>query len=161
MTIAELKARMAQLEGQRLHPHTAIMAWQKKFSIPAACLVFTLIALGLGVTNRRDGKLAAFVLGIGVVFIYYMLMYGSEALAQAEVFGGWFSWAAMWVPNVVVGVWGALLDHPPHGGARASVPVPAAAVHAQPSARHGCRRPASQPAAARRPARRRVTACAW
>jgi LPS export ABC transporter permease LptG len=100
---------MADLEAQKLHPHTAIMAWQKKFSIPAACLVFTLIALGLGVTNRRDGKLAAFVLGIGVVFIYYMLMYGSEALAQAEVFGDWFSWAAMWVPNVVVGLWGALL----------------------------------------------------
>src|SRR5439155_25762858 len=52
MTIAELKTRMADLESRKLHPHTAIMAWQKKFSIPAACLVFTLIALGLGVTNR-------------------------------------------------------------------------------------------------------------
>src|SRR5258706_10239010 len=109
MTIPELKVRMAELQKQGFHPHTAIMSWQKKFSIPAACIVFMLIALGLGVSNRRDGKLAAFVLGVGVVFIYYMLMYGSEALAQAEVFGGWFSWAAMWVPNLVVGVWGALL----------------------------------------------------
>jgi hypothetical protein len=38
-----------------------------------------------------------------------MLMYFSEALAQGEVLGDWFSWAAMWVPNVVVGLWGALL----------------------------------------------------
>jgi LPS export ABC transporter permease LptF/LPS export ABC transporter permease LptG len=106
MTIPELKVRMAELERQGLHPHTAIMAMQKKFSIPAACIVFTFIALGLGVSNRRDGKLAAFVLGVGVVFVYYMLMYGSEALAQAEVLGKWFSWAAMWVPNVVVGAWG-------------------------------------------------------
>src|SRR5205823_4782847 len=83
MTIPELKKRMADLEAQGLHPHTAIMSWQKKFSIPAACVVFTLISLGLGVSNRRDGKLAAFVLAVGVVFIYYMLMYGSEALATA------------------------------------------------------------------------------
>jgi LPS export ABC transporter permease LptF/LPS export ABC transporter permease LptG len=109
MTIAELKTRMAQLESQGLHPHTAIIFWQRKFSIPVACIAFTLIALGLGVSNRRDGKLAAFVLGIGVVFVYYMLMYGAQAVAEAEVLGGWFSWASMWVPNVVVGLWGVLL----------------------------------------------------
>src|SRR4029079_12929223 len=68
MTIAELKVRMRELQGQGIFPHNQIIYWQRKFSIPAACLAFTLIALGLGVSNRRDGKLAAFVLGVAVVF---------------------------------------------------------------------------------------------
>ena len=109
MTIAELKARMADLMSQNLYPHNQIMAWQKKYSIPAACLVFMLVALGMGVSNRRDGRMASFVLGIGVVFVYWMLMYFSEAIAKAEVLPRWFAWVAMWVPNVAVGLWGALL----------------------------------------------------
>jgi len=108
MTIAELKARMAELERAHTFPHNQIMEWQKKFSIPAACLVFTAIALGLGVSNRRDGKLASFVLGIAVVFVYYLVMYGAEAVAKAEILPGWFAWFAMWLPNIVVAVWGLL-----------------------------------------------------
>ena len=34
---------------------------QQKFSLPAACLVLALIGLALGVSNRKDGKLASFV----------------------------------------------------------------------------------------------------
>ena len=61
MTIAELKAEMAELRKQNIYPHNQIMAWQKKYSIPAACLAFMLVALGMGVSHRRDGRLAAFV----------------------------------------------------------------------------------------------------
>ena len=109
MTIAELKARMAELQANGKFPHNQIMYWQQKFSIPVACLVFSLVALGLGVSNRRDGKLASLVLGVGVVFIYYLLMYGAKGVAKAEVLPGWFAWLAMWIPNIVIGIWGAAL----------------------------------------------------
>ena len=79
MTIAELKAEMADLLKQNIYPHNQIMAWQKKYSIPAACLAFMLVALGMGVSHRRDGRLASFVLGIGVVFVYWVLMYMSRS----------------------------------------------------------------------------------
>ena len=46
------------------------MEIQKKFSIPAACLVFALLGVALGATHRRDGKLVSFVLGIAVIFVY-------------------------------------------------------------------------------------------
>ena len=39
-----------------------------------AC-VLALVALGLGVSNRKDGKLASFAIGFIVVFAYYVLMY--------------------------------------------------------------------------------------
>ena len=109
MTIAELKAEMVDLRKQNIYPHNQIMAWQKKYSIPAACLAFMLVALGMGVSHRRDGRLAAFVLGIGVVFVYWMLMYMSEAIAKAGLLPYWFAWLAMWVPNVVIAVWGLVL----------------------------------------------------
>ena len=109
MTIAELKADMAELRKQNIYPHNQIMAWQKKYSIPAACLAFMLVALGMGVSHRRDGRLAAFVLGICVVFVYWVLMYMSEAIAKAGVLPYWFAWLAMWVPNIVVALWGLVL----------------------------------------------------
>jgi len=109
MTIAELKGEMVELKKQNLYPHNQIMAWQKKYSIPAACLAFMLVALGLGASNRRDGRLASFVLGIGVVFVYYVLMYISEAIAKGGLLPYWFAWLAMWVPNVIIGLWGVVL----------------------------------------------------
>jgi LPS export ABC transporter permease LptG/LPS export ABC transporter permease LptF len=109
MTIAELKQQMAALEAQNVYPHNQIIAWQKKYSIPAACFVFMLVALGLGVSNRRDGRLASFVLGIGVVFVYWILMYGAEAVAKGGLLPYWFAWLAMWVPNIGVAVWGTAL----------------------------------------------------
>jgi hypothetical protein len=109
MTVAELKVDMADLQAKGIYPHNQIMAWQKKYSIPAACIAFMLVALGMGVSNRRDGRLASFVLGIGVVFVYYVLMYISEAIAKAGILPQWFAWLAMWVPNVFVALWGVIL----------------------------------------------------
>jgi LPS export ABC transporter permease LptG/LPS export ABC transporter permease LptF len=109
MTIAELKVEMAELKKQNIYPHNQIMAWQKKYSIPAACLAFMLVALGMGVSHRRDGRLAAFVLGIGVVFVYWMLYYISEAIAKAGLLPYWFAWLAMWVPDIIIALWGSVL----------------------------------------------------
>ena len=54
---------------------------QQKFSLPFACPVLALIGLALGVTNRKDGRLASFVLGFGVIFVYYVLLWSARALA--------------------------------------------------------------------------------
>ena len=51
------------------------MAIHAKFSIPVACLVFAVIALALGLRVSRDGKLGGFVVGIGVIFAYYIAMF--------------------------------------------------------------------------------------
>jgi LPS export ABC transporter permease LptG/LPS export ABC transporter permease LptF len=109
MTIAELKTEMVALKKQNIYPHNQIMAWQKKYSIPAACIAFMFVALGMGVSHRRDGRLAAFVLGIGVVFVYWTLMYMSESIAKAGLLPQWFAWLAMWVPNIVTALWGLVL----------------------------------------------------
>lgn len=106
MTIAELNQRIAEYARDGSSPHNQIMAIHKKFSIPMACLVFALVGVGLGVSNRRDGKLASFVLGIGVVFLYYALMTVMGQSAKGALVP---AWSAMWIPDIAVGFWGSML----------------------------------------------------
>jgi LPS export ABC transporter permease LptG/LPS export ABC transporter permease LptF len=103
LSILELQAEAAALSAADLSPHRPVMEIHRKFSIPIACLVFALIGLGLGVTSRKDGKLASFSLGTAVIFGYYVFMYGAEAMAK----GGLVSpHLAMWLPNIVLGLLG-------------------------------------------------------
>ena len=84
-----------------MSPHNEIMAIQQKFSIPVACLVFALVGLALGMTVARDGKLAGFVVGIAVIFAYYIVMFLAESLAKGHYASR--PNAARWVPNIAAG----------------------------------------------------------
>ena len=106
MSIAQLRVRAAELEREGFYPHSELFEIQKKFSIPFACLVFGLIGLALGVSNRRDGKLASFVIGVGVIFVYYVLLWLGQSLVRGHVVSPWL---AAWAPNIVLGGLGALL----------------------------------------------------
>ena len=106
MSIPELRARAAEVVASGNYPHTELFEIQKKFSIPAACLVFGLIGLALGATNRRDGKLASFVIGLGVIFIYYVLLWLGQSMVRGQVVA---PWVAAWLPNIILGAFGAVL----------------------------------------------------
>ncbi len=106
MTVAELKVEIENARRQGISPHNYIMAIHQKYSIPVACLVFGLLALVLGVSNRKDGKQASFVIGLGVVFIYWALMYTGQSMAKAH----WIpAELAMWIPDIVLGALGIAL----------------------------------------------------
>jgi LPS export ABC transporter permease LptG/LPS export ABC transporter permease LptF len=106
MSLEDLALRAAELTAAGQSPHNPIMEMHKKFSVPIACFVFALLGVALGASHRKDGKLAAFVLGIGVIFAYYVIMFTAEALTK----GFWIpAWAAMWVPNVVLGAAGLFM----------------------------------------------------
>jgi len=106
LSVEELHAKGEEMRAQGISPHNQVMEIHKKFSIPVACFVFGILGLALGATSRKDGKLAAFVLGIAVIFAYYIVMYGGEALAK----GHWVpAWLAMWLPNFLLGAAGIVL----------------------------------------------------
>ena len=106
LRIEELQTRAYELQAQGISPHRPIMEIHKKFSVPMACFVFALLGLALGASNRKDGKLAAFVLGIAVIFAYYVIMFTAEALTK----GFWIpAWLSMWLPNMLLGAAGVFL----------------------------------------------------
>ena len=126
-------------------PHNPLMEIQKKFSIPAACLVFALIGVALGATHRRDGKLVSFMLGIAVIFVYWGVMLVGQSLAKGQYIGPWL---ATWLPNLLLGAAG---DRRRCGARPARGPPPAVAARCRPC-------PASpRAAAAASPARRCVS----
>ena len=106
MRITELQAQAADMKAHGISPHNPIMEIHQKFSIPVACLVFTLIALPLGFTSRKEGKLASFAIGIGVIFAYYIIMFGAKAMAKGALVSPHL---AMWLPNILMGLVGVWL----------------------------------------------------
>jgi LPS export ABC transporter permease LptG/LPS export ABC transporter permease LptF len=106
MSVPELRARIAIMRDRGDSPHNEIFELHKRYSIPAACLVFGLIGLALGATNRRDGKLASFVLGMAVIFAYYLLLWFGQSLVRGQLIP---SWLAAWLANLVLGALGLLL----------------------------------------------------
>jgi LPS export ABC transporter permease LptG/LPS export ABC transporter permease LptF len=102
-TIAELKAdaREKIRSGKSAHPE--VLTIQQKFSFPVACLVFAVIGLALGLTVAREGKLAGFVVGILVIFAYYIFMFLAESLTKGHYLNMYLS---RWVPNIVLGAFG-------------------------------------------------------
>jgi LPS export ABC transporter permease LptF/LPS export ABC transporter permease LptG len=102
-TIAELEATAAEYLAKNQPANSQLYTIQQKFALPVACLVLALIAVALGASNAKDGKLAGFALGSGVVFAYYILLYSPRAAALA---GRIPPRLAPWLANVVLGAAG-------------------------------------------------------
>ncbi|MBE40370.1 MAG: LPS export ABC transporter permease LptF, partial [Acidobacteria bacterium] len=101
LTISELQNEVLKMQEAGLSPHRPIMEIHRKFSIPVACFIFGLIGLAFGLSNRRDRKISSFVVGIGVIFVYYVWMYVAEAAAKGSLVSPHL---AMWLPNLALGL---------------------------------------------------------
>lgn len=104
MSIGELNMRIAEREKLGLSTESAFIEIHKKFSIPFACLVLGLTGLGLGVSNRREGRLSSFVVGIVIIFFYYAMLEASSSLGKGQIIPIWLS---VWLPNIFFGGLGA------------------------------------------------------
>ena len=101
MTVAELRAQIASNETEGTSTHNEWMALHRKFAIPVACLVFGVIGLALGATNRRDGALGSFGLGLVIIFAYYVPLFLFPQMTK----GGYLPpWLAVWLPNILMGL---------------------------------------------------------
>jgi len=118
-TIAELRKDIhTKLTSHPVYsPHPEIIMIEQKFSVPVACFVFALIGLALGLSVSRDGKMGGFVIGVAVIFAYYIVMYLAEAHTQGHyraienanrLLSANFLLAhlARWWPNILLGAFG-------------------------------------------------------
>jgi len=80
--------------------------FQKRLAYPAACLVLMLVGVPLGISSRRGGKGAGFVLTIALVFIYYFLSSTGTALARQHKIPAFLG---VWQANLLFALCGIVL----------------------------------------------------
>jgi lipopolysaccharide export system permease protein len=100
-----IQMRQMEVEALERRAQSLEVEVQKKFSIPAACLVFVLVGAPLGIRARRSGMAVAFLSILFFVF-YYLCLAGGEELADRRLLS---PWVAMWTPNLVIGAIGLFL----------------------------------------------------
>lgn len=72
---------------------------QSRFAFPFASLVFAVVAVPLGIQNRRSGKSAGFSVSIGILLTYYVLLSFLRTLAER---GTLPAGLALWLPNMIL-----------------------------------------------------------
>jgi LPS export ABC transporter permease LptF/LPS export ABC transporter permease LptG len=90
----ELKARYYEIEFQR------------RFGLPAACLVLAMVGIPLGLSARKGGKSTGFVLTIALVFIYYVFSLLGVSLGRQGRVSPWFG---VWAGNIIFFLCGLVL----------------------------------------------------
>src|SRR5213594_2886000 len=75
----------------------------ERFALPAACLVFAILGLPLGVMNRRGGKASGFSVSIGVSILYWILYSAGQNLVSQ---GQLSPYVGLWIGNALLGILG-------------------------------------------------------
>jgi LPS export ABC transporter permease LptF/LPS export ABC transporter permease LptG len=71
--------------------------FQRRFALPAACLVLAMVGIPLGLSARKGGKSTGFVLTILLVFVYYFFSLTGVSMARQ---GKVTPWQGVWAGNI-------------------------------------------------------------
>ncbi len=102
----EVQVQRDRAEAARVRAAVYRVEMQKKYAIPAACIVFVLV--GVPIALRFPGGGVGLVAGASMVIfgLYYVGLIGGETLANRLIVPPFW---AMWAPNVItaaLGAWG-------------------------------------------------------
>ena len=78
----------------------------QRLALPLACVLLALVGIPLGISSRKAGKSAAFVMTVALAFLYYMGLISLINLARQ---GTLPVPVAVWTPNVVFALAGLTL----------------------------------------------------
>lgn len=106
MTLPDLWHRTRNGQSSRDDRRVYAIELHRRVSFPTACLVLMLIGVPLGLSSKRGGKGAGFVLTLMLVFLYYFLSSVGIALARQ---GKLPAFAGVWGANVLFALAGLLL----------------------------------------------------
>jgi LPS export ABC transporter permease LptF/LPS export ABC transporter permease LptG len=82
------------------------LEFHKKFSLPFACLALGFLGLSLGISTKKGGKTSGFVISLGIIFVYYVMMTASRNMILKNIISPfWGSWG----PTIFLVVIGILL----------------------------------------------------
>ncbi len=106
MTDEELKDEIQDYRKKGLPSTMLEMELQERWSLAFASFAFVMVSGPLALRLKRGGKSAGFGLSIFVMVAYYLLLTAGEAMGERGIVP---PAAAMWMPNVVLGLTGSAL----------------------------------------------------
>lgn len=77
--------------------------FHKKFSIPFACIVFTILGAPLGSRIRHGSFVIGLSVAAGFILFYYICLIGGEQLSDRRYLSPFW---AMWAANIITGILG-------------------------------------------------------
>ncbi len=83
-----------------------LIEFQRRFALPAACLVLAMVGIPLGLSARKGGKSTGFVLTILLVFVYYFFSLTGVSMARQ---GKVTPWEGVWAGNIFFFLCGLVL----------------------------------------------------
>jgi LPS export ABC transporter permease LptG/LPS export ABC transporter permease LptF len=78
----------------------------QRLALPFACLLLAIMGVPLGVSTRKAGRSAAFVMTVFIAFFYYMALISFINMAKQDRLP---VEVAVWTPNIVLALIGALM----------------------------------------------------
>lgn len=79
--------------------------FNKKFSVPMACLIFIYFSFPISLNSRKSGKSLGFGIGLFVSIFYWSLLFAGQTLGIRMNFSPFLS---MWLPNIVIFIIGTI-----------------------------------------------------
>ncbi|MBC7457750.1 MAG: LPS export ABC transporter permease LptF [Bdellovibrionaceae bacterium] len=78
--------------------------FHKRSALAIACLVFSLVGVGLGLANnRRSGKSSGFILSVGFIILYWIVYLSFESAVRS---GKLPPWLGIWIPDALFACFG-------------------------------------------------------
>lgn len=106
MSMAELQANWKSSAFDRKRRLEMRLEYQRRFALPFACLIFSLVGVPLGIQNQRSGKAAGFAVSIFLLLVYYILLSAGKTLGMRALLTPFL---AAWVPNLIFVIFGIYL----------------------------------------------------
>ncbi len=98
LSLPDLTARIAALGKEPALRTPFLVEWHKRFALPVAALVFTLVAFPLAIRSHRGGRSIALVASLAILVSYYLVLSSLENSALRQRLPVWL---AIWTPNLL------------------------------------------------------------
>ena len=100
---SEINVYQDRARATRGRESVYLVELHKKYAIPAACIVFVLVAIPIAIRFPRGGVGLCIGASMAVFMIYYVFLIAGESLANRLIVAPAL---VMWAPNMIFGLLG-------------------------------------------------------
>ena len=101
MTVPELHNYMNLLHENEMEGQKQFIVGKiyQRSALSLGCILFAICGVLLGFNRPREKRFIGYTLGVGLIFIYYIILPFLDLLAQAGTFPAFF---IAWIPNLII-----------------------------------------------------------